>query len=242
MEYAQRISSLVLSLRKREKIRVRQPLQKILLPILDTNFIAQVDSVKELILAEVNVKELEYITDASGVVKKSMKPNFQTLGRKLGKDMKEAQQRILDLNQDQINHIEKSGEYTLTIGEASYMLTLEDFVIQSEDIPGWLVASDRGLTVALDIQIDEKLEAEGLAREIVNRVQQLRKKADFEVTDRIVVYLSEHAALQNSLLWYSDYICAETLANAIKVGQHIGSMEQHELVEGVEVGIGVELD
>lgn len=241
MEYAQRISSLVLSLRKREKIRVRQPLQKILLPILDTDFIEQVDSVKELILAEVNVKQLEYITDASGVVKKSMKPNFQTLGRKLGKDMKEAQQRILQLDQEQINQIEKTGEFTLTIGDASYTLTLEDFVIQSEDIPGWLVASERGLTVALDIQVDERLAAEGLARELVNRIQQYRKKADFEVTDRINVYLSEQPALSNTLAWFSDYICAETLANTIFSGQRTENMENHELIEGVEVEIGVQL-
>jgi isoleucyl-tRNA synthetase len=242
MEYAQRISSLVLSLRKREMIRVRQPLQKILLPILDESFIDQVNAVKELILAEVNVKQIEYISDTSGIVRKSMKPNFQTLGRKLGKDMKEAQQIIQQLSQEEIASIEKSGEYPLTTSGGQYTLLLEDFVIQSEDIPGWLVATDRGLTVALDIQIDERLAAEGLARELVNRIQNLRKKADFEVTDRIKVYLSHHAALDNTLAWFSDYICAETLANALVSGQTGGAMELTELIEGLEVQIGVVLD
>ena len=157
MDYAQRISSLVLSLRKKEKIRVRQPLQKILLPVLDEGFQTQVDAVKDLILAEVNVKEIEYITDTDGVIKKKIKPNFKTLGRKLGKNMKAGGAAIAALSQDDIARIEAANAYELVVGDDKYDLTLEDFEIVSEDIPGWQVANDRDLTVALDITISEEL-------------------------------------------------------------------------------------
>jgi isoleucyl-tRNA synthetase len=240
MEYAQRISSLVLSLRKKQMIRVRQPLQKILLPILNEAFIPQVEAVKDLILAEVNVKELEYIKDTTGVVNKSMKPNFQTLGKKLGKDMKEAQQVIMNFSQEDIAEIEKSGKYKLTTSGGMYELQLEDFTIQSEDIPGWLVATDRGLTVALDIHIDHRLEAEGLARELVNRIQNIRKKTDFDVTDRIVVTLSRHSALADTLEWFSEYICNETLALSIRTEVEPFEAEETELVEGLSVSISVQ--
>jgi isoleucyl-tRNA synthetase len=212
MDYAQRISSLVLSLRKKEMIRVRQPLKRILLPILDKSFIAQVDSIKELILAEVNVKSLEYIQDTSGVVNKSVKPNFQTLGRKLGKDMKEAQQMILQMTQEDIAALEQSGIHKLNVSGTEYELSTEDFVILSEDIPGWLVAADRGLTVALDIEIDEYLEAEGLAREIVNRVQNIRKSSGFDVMDRIEIYISGMPKDNIVITKFKDYIQKETLA------------------------------
>lgn len=246
MEYAQLISSLVLSLRKREKIRVRQPLQRILLPVLNESFIPQVEAVKELILAEVNVKSIEYIKDTKGVVKKSLKPNFQSLGRKLGKDMKEAQSILASLNQDQIHQFESSGHFLLKTSSGNeYRLTADDLIIQSEDIPGWLVASDRGITVALDIHIDEQLKNEGLARELVNRIQNMRKKADFEVTDKINVIISRHPEVEKSLEDTKAYIQNETLASDIKMFREeemrsLANIERTELVEGLEVMIHIQ--
>jgi len=239
MEYAQRISSLVHSLRKREKLRVRQPLQKILLPVLDESFIDQVDGVKSLILAEVNVKELEYITDTSGVIKKKIKPNFQTLGRKLGKSMKSLQDAIAQFTQDDIKRLETLGTYSLIDGTESFELTLEDFLISSEDIPGWLVANEGDLTVALDIAISPELEAEGVAKEIVNRVQNLRKSSEFEVTDRIVILVKDVPGVQAAASLFKDFICNETLADDLRLAPDVAG-EPTELVEGVVTVISVQ--
>jgi isoleucyl-tRNA synthetase len=238
MDYAQRISSLVHSLRKREKIRVRQPLQKILLPILDTSFIEQVEGVRELILAEVNVKTLEYITDTHGVIKKGIKPNFKTLGKRMGKHMKALQQTIEAFDQDQIRQIETSGEYTFTSEGETFGLTLEDFLISSEDIPGWLVANDGDLTVALDIQITPELEAEGIAKELVNRIQNIRKNSGLEVTDRIHILLEDVDSVREAVKLYGEYICTETLANDLTLGQPSNG-EQIELLEGMNLSIEV---
>ena len=212
MDYAQRISSLVLSLRKKEKIRVRQPLHRILLPILSPTFHDQVERVKNLVLAEVNVKEIEYITDTKGLVKKKIKPNFKTLGRLLGKNMKDANQIIMALDQEQISKIEDGEGYQLNVNGEQFDLTLEDFQISSEDIPGWQVANDGPITVALDITLDDELIAEGTARELVNRIQNIRKNKDFEVTDKIVVHLTDHERINPAVAKYGDYIKGETLA------------------------------
>lgn len=239
MDYAQRISSLVLSLRKREKLRVRQPLQRVLLPILDENFITQIDKVKDLILSEVNVKDLEYITDSSGLINKKIKANFKTLGKRLGKDMKAAAELIIGFNQDQIKSLEKDNQYVLEINGNNYPITLEDVDISSEDLPGWFVANDGKLTVALDTSLTEELKAEGIAREIVNRVQNLRKNNDLNVTDRIKLFIEDHASVRNAIAQFGDYIKNEVLADEISVeSSMLGDKE--ELVEGVEVGIGVE--
>ena len=208
MEYAQRISSLVLSLRKKESLRVRQPLQKILLPVLDAAFSEQVEGVKDLILAEVNVKDIEYVTDTSGIVKKSIKPNFKTLGRILGKNMKAAIPLINQLGQEDIAQIEANNAYKLSIDGQDYDLTLADFVISAEDIPGWLVANDGDLTVALDITLTDDLKAEGMARELVNRIQNVRKNKDFNVTDRINVALEKHDLVTAAVASFGDYIKA----------------------------------
>jgi isoleucyl-tRNA synthetase len=225
MDYAQRISSLVLSLRKKENLRVRQPLKRVLLPILDKSFQAQVEEVKDLILSEVNVKEFEYITDTSGIVNKSIKPNFKTLGRRMGKHMKSVAQAVSTLNQDDITSIEAKGSYTLELSGESYELTLEDFVITSDDIPGWSVASDGTLTVALDITLTDELRAEGMARELVNRIQNLRKSKDFNVTDRINVRVEHHEMLVPATKLYSDYIKAEVLADSLElVGGLVGDV------------------
>jgi len=239
MDYAQRISSLVLSLRKKDNLRVRQPLQKILLPILDPSFQAQVEAVKDLILAEVNVKEIEYITDTAGIIKKKAKPNFKTLGRRLGPNMKAGVAVISSFDQETIAQIEKTNAYTLELNGESYEITLEDLEILSEDIPGWQVATDRDVTVALDIQLNEALLAEGTARELVNRIQNIRKAKDFNVTDRIVVRVSASEKVDQALAQFSDYICNEVLADSITAVNGLEEGEKVELFEGEDVWIDV---
>ncbi len=217
MDYAQRISSLVHSLRRGENLRVRQPLQKIMLPILDQKFKTQVQAVEELILHEVNIKQIQYLDDASGVIQKSIKPNFKTLGKRLGKDMKSAVQRISSLDQEAIAQIEKTNSFELCIDDKTYDLTLQDFEISSKDIPGWTVATDREITVALDIHITEELQNEGLARELVNRIQNLRKDKNFEVTDRIIVRLERHEMIRTAVEKFRDYIKKEVLADSLEL-------------------------
>ncbi len=238
MDYAQRISSLVLSLRKKEKLRVRQPLQKVLLPILDDKFQEQVDLVKDLILSEVNIKEIEYLTDDDGFIKKKIKPNFKTLGRKLGKNMKAAAQHINGLDQAAISAIEKNNQYTLEINGESYELTTEDFEISADEIPGWQVASDGDITVALDITLTDDLKNEGIARELVNRIQNIRKSSDFDVTDRIKVTIESHDVVAASLADYQDYVAMEVLADSITQAA-TSDGESVELVDGVSVQIAV---
>jgi isoleucyl-tRNA synthetase len=239
MDYAQRISSLVLSLRKREKLRVRQPLSRILIPVLNEDFIHQIDQVKDLILSEVNVKSLEYITDTSGLINKKIKANFKTLGKRLGKDMKSAAEKITAMDQEAIRSLEKNNTYNIELGGNVYPITLEDVEISSEDLPGWFVANDGKLTVALDTALNDELVAEGIAREIVNRVQNIRKSGDLQVTDRIHLYLEHTHTILPALNLFSDYIKNEVLADEIKL-KPLSGVEKMELVEGVEVGIVVE--
>jgi isoleucyl-tRNA synthetase len=223
MDYAQRISSLVLSIRKKDMIRVRQPLQKILLPVLDEGFEQQVEEVKDLILAEVNVKEIAYLRDEEeGFLKKRIKPNFKTLGKRLGKNMKAAAQAINQFTQEDIAALEQSNSYTLKVGEEAFELTLEDFEITTEDIPGWKVATDGSLTVALDLTLTELLEDEGTARELVNRIQNIRKDKDFEVTDRVKVVVSADPAIERALTNFGDYIKEEVLADELTIGAAAG--------------------
>jgi len=174
MDYAQRITSLILSLRKKEGHRVRQPLNKVIIPILDSKFQDQIEAVKGLILSEVNIKEIEYITDTTGIINKKIKPNFKTLGRKLGKNMKSGAAIIGSLGQEDIAAIEKSNSYVLDIEGEKYDLTLEDFEITTDDVPGLQVATDKEITVALDVTLTPELIAEGLAKEVINRVQNMR--------------------------------------------------------------------
>ena len=241
MDYSQRISSLVLSLRKKSKNRVRQPLQKILLPVLNDSFKQQVEGVKDLILSEVNVKEIEYIDDTSGFIKKKVKPNFKTLGRRLGKNMKAAATAINSFTQEDIAALDKSGKYELNIDGEIHELTLEDFEIVTEDIPGWQVATDGDLTVALDVTITDMLKAEGMARELVNRIQNIRKDRDFNITDRIKVTLQNHEALAGALTHFKDYICGEVLCDEFSVVDSLADGEVVELVDGVETRILVEV-
>ena len=212
MELAQKISSMVLSLRKKVNIRVRQPLNKILLPVLDPAFQSKVDAVKELILAEVNIKHIEYITDTAGILVKKIKPNFKVLGKKVGGLMKDVAAFVTAMSQEQIQEFEANRQFTAVVSGQMVVLTEEDVEISSEDIPGWQVTNEGKLTVALDVTITEELREEGVAREFINRIQNLRKDKGFEVTDRIDLKVLKHAGISPSLIKNKDYICAEILA------------------------------
>jgi isoleucyl-tRNA synthetase len=240
MDYAQRISSLTFALRKKEEIRVRQPLQKIMLPVLDKSFQQQVELVSELVANEVNVKAIEYLDDTAGVLKKKIKPNFKTLGRRLGKDMKVAAGEIAKLSQEDIAKIEETGQYTLEANGNTYELGLEDFEITAEDIPGLLVANDGKLTVALDVSLTPELEAEGMARDLVNRIQNIRKDSGFEVTDKIKVILQQDEAVVPAVSQFGDYIKAETLTADLELAETVGNGQEVELPGEVKVLIRVE--
>lgn len=241
MDYAQRICSLALSIRKKEGLRVRLPLQKVLLPVLDTAFITEVDQVKDLILSEINVKQLEYVTDASGLLKKGAKANFKTLGAKLGKDMKDAAALIAGFSNEQIDALEKSGSLEVTLNGNAYSLTPDDLVITTEDLPGWKVASDGELTVALDVHMNEELLAEGMARDLVSIIQKTRKDKDFNVTDRISVRIERHASVISAVEDFGDYIKNEVLANSLVLADNV-SGESVELNDDTTLAMEVVVD
>lgn len=217
MDIAQKVSSLVLGLRKKEQIKVRQPLQKILVPILDPTFKHRISAVKDLILTEVNVKELLLLEETSGVITKKIKANFKTLGPKYGKQMKEIANEVAKFTQTDIAQLEQKGDYALLVNGSTVALTLADVEITTEDIPGMLVASEGNLTVALDITLNDGLIAEGIAREMVNRIQNLRKNSGLEVTDRIAIQVSADAIITNAIQANVEYIKSETLCNGITV-------------------------
>ncbi len=221
MQKAQTVSSLVLSLRKKEMIKVRQPLQKVMIPVLDESQRAEIEAVSDLIMAEVNVKEVMLIDDASGVLVKQIKPNFKALGPRFGKDMGLISKAIQSFTQEQINTIDKEGSLTIDISGKSITLTSEDVEILSQDIPGWLVASANGITVALDVTITEELRNEGIARELVNRIQNIRKDSGFEVTDKIKVQILKNSVIENAVSLNLDYIKSETLTNELVFADQI---------------------
>ena len=216
MQKAQTISSLVLSLRQREKIKVRQPLQKIMIPVLDTSEKEEILAVSDLIKSEVNVKEIELIDEGSGMLVKQIKPDFKTLGPRFGKDMKAVAAAILGLDQKQIATLEKDGEISVSINEKNTTLALQDVMISSQDIEGWLVANADGVTVALDVTLTPELKNEGIARELVNRIQNLRKDSGFEVTDRIEVLLQDNEKLKVAVTQNLQYIKEETLTEVLQ--------------------------
>jgi isoleucyl-tRNA synthetase len=215
MQKAQTISSLVLSIRQKEKIKVRQPLQKIMVPILDEKQREEIEAVAALIKSEVNVKEIELIDDASDILVKQIKPNFKTLGPKFGKDMKVVAAAIGQFGQEDIQKIEQEGEISLEIENKTINLQLHDVEIVSQDIEGWLVASSGPLTVALDVTINEALKKEGIARELVNRIQNLRKDSGFEVTDRIAIKIVKDGLVEKAIESNLDYIKTETLTTEL---------------------------
>ncbi len=223
MQKAQTISSLVLSLRKKEMIKVRQPLQKVMIPVLDENQRAEIEAVSDLIKAEVNVKEIELLDDASGVLVKQIKPNFKALGPRFGKDMGLISKEIQNLSPEQINKLDQEGSLSIVISGKSITLSLEDVEITSQDIEGWLVANSGGITVALDITISDELRKEGIARELVNRIQNLRKDSGFEVTDKIKVAIQKEEKINQAILDNQEYIKAETLTEELILQESINN-------------------
>ncbi len=215
MEIAQRVSSMVLGIRKKERIRVRQPLQTIMVPTLSKTFSDNIMHVKDLILSEVNVKELKLLEEGNGVLVKSIKPNFKTIGPKYGKQMKAISVLVASFTTDDIAKIESNNGWNDEIDGETIALDLNDFEILAQDIPGWLVSVEGGLTVALDITISEELRAEGIARELVNRVQNLRKDSGLEITDRILLKVDTNALIQSAIAANKEYVCNEVLANEI---------------------------
>ena len=215
MQKAQTISSLVLSLRKKEMIKVRQPLQKVMIPVLDENQRAEIEAISDLVKAEVNVKEIELLDDASGILVKQIKPNFKALGPRFGKDMGLISKEIQGFSADQINQLDKQGTLDIVIAGNSVTLSLEDVEITSQDIEGWLVANSNAITVALDITLTEELKNEGIARELVNRIQNIRKDSGFEVTDKIKVQIKRNGILEDAVSKNEDYIKSETLTDEL---------------------------
>jgi isoleucyl-tRNA synthetase len=227
MRLAQDTCSLVLSLRKKQNLKVRQPLQRILVPVLDPKMQEQLQQVEDLIKNEVNVKEVQYLNDTEGFIKKKIKPNFGALGKKLGPKMKSVSHALSNFSQEEISKLEKEKNYTLLIDSEPVILQIHEVEITSEDIPGWMVATNGELTVALDITVTPDLEHEGNAREFVNRVQKIRKDSGFALTDRIEVQVSVSNGLRQSLSQFNNYICAEILADKLDlVSQNI---EGHEI-------------
>jgi isoleucyl-tRNA synthetase len=231
MQKAQTISSLVLSLRKKEMIKVRQPLQKVMIPVLDEKQRVEIEAVSDLIKAEVNVKEILFLDDASGVLVKQIKPNFKVLGPRFGKSMGLISSEINGFSADNINQLESNGTIEVVIAGKSITLTMEDVEISSQDIEGWLVANANGITVALDIVISPELKKEGIARELVNRIQNIRKDSGFEVTDKIKVYLQKNDTLEEAVKGNVDYIKSETLTEELVFVDNINNGTEIEFDE-----------
>ena len=236
MEKARTIASLALSLRKKEQIKVRQPLQKIMIPVRNIAEKEAIQAVEELILSEINVKELELLDDASDVLVKEIKPNFKTLGPRFGKNMRFVLAAIQKLDESQLKYLEAEEEIELLIEGEKITLSNADVEIQSKDIEGWLVANNNGITVALDIQLNEKLVEEGVARELINRIQNLRKDAGFEVTDKIILYLTPHNSLNAALNNNLEYIKTETLTQKIYIQDKV---DQGVFIEFDEVSTSI---
>lgn len=230
MQLAQDVCSLVRSIRSKVNIKIRQPLQKVMVPVLTDKQKEQLAAITELVINEVNVKELQIIDANSGVITKKIKPDFKKLGPRFGAGMKVAAGAIADLTQEDINTLQKTGQIAIQINDAPFELTIEDVEIVTDDLPGWSVASDGKVTVALDITLNEALKEEGIAREFVNRIQNLRKDLDFEVTDHIRLQIKKQPVWQRALNNFKEYICTETLADSF------------ELLEELEQGIVFEID
>ncbi|PQJ12586.1 isoleucine--tRNA ligase [Flavipsychrobacter stenotrophus] len=229
MHLAQDVCSIVLSIRKKVNIKVRQPLQRILIPVMDPHIKEQIEKIAELIKSEVNIKEIEYLTDNDGFIKKKIKPNFKSLGARMGAKMKSVAAAINLMQQNDINILEQDRSYVLTVDGEQIAIGMEDVDIIAEDVPGWSVANKDNITIALDITITEKLQDEGNAREIVNRVQKIRKESGFEVTDRIIVNIEEREALKSAIINFNDYICAEILADSINISA--------DIQDGIEIDV-----
>ncbi|MEN8225592.1 MAG: isoleucine--tRNA ligase [Bacteroidota bacterium] len=242
MQMAQKFSSMVLSLRKKSNIRVRQPLNKIMIPVLDKKFEKQLKEVENLILSEVNVKELEYLEDTAGVLVKSIKPNFKALGPKYGKMMKQIAAAVNAFGQDEITQLEQEGNLILTIDGKEIEILLSDVDIITQDIPGWLIAGMGNLTVALDVTLTPELIEEGIARDLVNRIQNLRKDNGFEVTDKISLKIEKNSEISDAIMNNYDYICSETLAESLDLTEKLpeDSIIRVELTDKIMANINID--
>jgi isoleucyl-tRNA synthetase len=239
MERAERIVMLVRAMRMKANLKVRQPLRRIILPIVDGATRASVQQMEDVICDEINVKAIEYVTDESGLVKKRGKPNFKSIGPRFGKAAQQIAARIKELTPAELIAIERDGSVELTIGGASHRITAQDVEIVREDIQGWLVESDGSLTVALDTELDETLITEGCAREFVNRVQNMRKEAGFEVTDRVIVAVQAPPVLAKRLESMSAYIMAETLAEQFTPLHAAGEYQSTVDINGESVDVSI---
>jgi isoleucyl-tRNA synthetase len=237
MDIAQRISSMVLGLRRKVSIKVRQPLAKIMIPLPDKSFKAKFEAVKELVLAEVNVKEVEYLDDTSGILVKKIKPNFKALGPRYGKLMKEISSAIAGLSQADIASFEAEGSHKLTVNGKDIILNGEDVEIISEDIPGWQVANEGRLTVALDVSVTDELRYEGIAREFINRIQNIRKENGYDVTDKIIVRIEDHDFVREAVKRHALYIGSQTLANEVSLSEDPGSKAKDIEIDDVTVRV-----
>lgn len=231
MEMAQSISSMILSLRRKANFKVRQPLQKIMMPIISDNFVEQIEKVEQIIKTETNIKEIKFLSDSSDILVKSIKANFKVLGPKYGKLMKQVAAKIAGMSQKEIAEFERTNKFSFVVENQEVNLDLDDVEIISEDIPGWLVANEGKITVALDINLTQELIEEGIAREFVNRIQNLRKESGFNVVDKINIYILSNPNLNSAITKFDEYICSQTLANSIKI---VDKMEQKDNIS-VEV-------
>ncbi|MFC2089720.1 isoleucine--tRNA ligase [Bacteroidota bacterium] len=223
MEIAQTVTSMILGLRRKVNIKVRQPLNKIMIPVLSADFKKKLDAVKDLILSEVNVKSIEYLTETEGILVKKIKPDFKRLGPKYGKMMKQLSAAIGNMSQSDITKMEVENRFQLQVEDDSIVIEIEDVEITSEDIPGWLVANEGAFTVALDISITEDLRFEGIAREMVNRIQNIRKESDFDVTDKISVQIVKQKTIIETLEKFGKYISTQTLADNLSLVDKLDS-------------------
>jgi isoleucyl-tRNA synthetase len=240
MDIAQKISSMILGLRRKVSIKVRQPLARIMVPVTEKSFRDKFESVKDLILAEVNVREVEYIDDTAAIVVKKVKPDFKALGPRYGKMMKDISKAISGLTRQEIAAFESKGSHQLIIDGKEINLTTEDVEIISEDIPGWQVANDGKLTVALDITITDELRYEGIAREFVNRIQNIRKESGFDVTDKIMVLIEDHGLIHEAIKRHAAYIGSQTLATKVDVVERFTNGNIREIeIDDVTVRISV---
>lgn len=238
MEIAQKVSSMILGLRRKVSIKVRQPLARIMVPVPDTSFRQKFEAVRDLILSEVNVKEVEYIDDTSSVLVKRIKPDFKKLGPKFGKLMKDIAAAVATLTPEEIVAFENKGSHGFTLNGQNIMLTAEDVEIISEDIPGWQVANEGKLTVALDVTVSDELRYEGIAREFVNRIQNIRKESGYDVTDKITVVIEDHELVREAIKLHSAYIGSQTLATLVTLSDKLSDNNIRE-VEIDEVVIKV---
>ena len=240
MDMAQKISSLVLSLRKKVDIKVRQPLQKLLIPVASEQIQEKIEKISDLVLSETNVKEIEFIGDSEGLVVKKVKPNYKKLGPKTGKKMKAVAEKVEELDQEQIKELEKSGFLKILVEEEEFILELGDTEILREDIPGWLVAFEGNITVALDISLNETLIEEGIARELINRIQNLRKEKDFLVTDTISIILEQSPFLYQAVSNNLTYICAEILGTHFEWASEEENLKEVLEIDGHTIKISLE--